>query len=1165
MSRPVQAHALCSWLRRLFCLLLTIALGGLPPQALGQQVTAIITGVVSDASGAAIADATVTATDVDRGIVSTTTTNRAGAYTFPRMPIGTYTLKIEAKAFKTISYGAFTLILNQTARFDARMDVGSVSDVVRVTSAEPLLQQDSTMVSTIIDANTNVALPLASRNYLQLTLLAPGVTTPNPDAMVNAQRIDTAGEPYVNGNRSQANNFLLDGMDNNQTSDNLVAYSPSPDAIQEFNLITQNAPAEFGNFQGGIVNVSTKEGTNQFHGDVWEFFRNDVLNANNWFNDLQNANAGAIVAPKPGLRWNMYGFTLGGPIRRDKLFFFVDYQAQRFEGFSNSAFSAFTAQERSGDFGQLCTDPFIGGSFDSSGTCTGGIQVTDPFTGANIPNNNLQQYINSGADTQLTAFYNTGAGKVAQNLFNSQYYPSASSLIGNSIINNSEYSTRSPLNVDQGDVRIDWSISATDHLFARYSQELQQNNPINSLPIESVNNGQADMQSGIIGWTHTLSPSVVNDARFGVNWVQLLNNSAATPGIGNLGTALGIPDANDAGPGLLQINLGPSSGIGGAGNIQNWSDTTIQVADNLSITHGRHSLQTGFQFLRERLDDFYAGNAGILGQYIFGGNFTGAPDTDFYLGMVNTTAKYFASPTGAIGEPAWGQRSSVFGVYGQDTWRATDSLNINAGLRYQVHTPWTEAHGQQMNFNPASGQPLYPAGTTLPSGIDFPGLQPQADSNKALYNGYYGIADLEPRIGLAYTPPSRKNTLVIRAAYTVSDYMEGTGNALRPTLNIPFNIQTQLGNYCSGGTPGCDPTQLLITNPISVDTSNIFSGAILNLWAPNVRPAIAQQWNLSVQQRLSENTSFQLAYVGQHSTHLMVPESLLQGVLNQDGSVGTSPYLTGNPDLTSQVSYVTATYSEGNASYNALQAVLQHRTAAGLEGQISYTYSHCLTNSIGYYGDIGQASPASAYWQNLYHPGAEWGSCFFDLHNNLTAHAVYSLPFGRDRRFAAHINSIARAAISDWNVAGIYTFRGGFPLTAVDGTDFSQTNSRGERADCLGPVHYLKQKTAQGIQWMDPSAYANPANNSFGTCGVSTLRGPGLDDIDLSIQREFPTFEGQRLEFRAEGINALNHPIFDTPNVYCTGNAGQPCVAGFGLIGGTQGERNIQFALKYYF
>ena len=1035
-----------------------------------QEVTAAIKGVVTDSSGAAIANAAVTATDVDRGSLFPAKTNGAGVYNLPRIPVGTYTLRVEAPGFQSVVRSAFTLILNQTAQLDIHMTVGEVSQVVTVAGSGPLLQQDSTQVSTIIDANTNVSLPLASRNYLQLTLLAPGVTTPNPTAMQNANRIDNAGEPYVNGNRSQANNYLLDGMDNNQTSDNLVAYSPSPDAIQEFNLITQNASAEFGNFQGGIVNVSTKAGTNKFHGDVWEFFRNDVLNANNWFNDLQNAQAGSKVAPKPGLRWNMYGGTLGGPILKDKLFFFIDYQGQRFESFSNSTFSALTAPERAGNFAQLCTDPSVGGSFNASGVCTGGnsTQLIDPYTGANIPFNNLQAYINSGADPQLTTLYNSGTGKIAQNLVNSPYYPSATALIGTSILNNYEYSTRTPLNVDQGDVRIDWNASAGDHLFSRYSHELQQNNPVSSLPIESVNIGDATIQSGVIDWTHTVNASIINDARFGVNWVQLLNNSAATPGVGNLGSALGIPGANAAGSGLMQIGLSPSTTVGGAGNIQNWADTTIQAEDNVVISRNRHSIQAGFQFMRERMDDFYAGNAGIMGQYIFGGNFTHAADSDFYLGMVNTAAKYFASATGAIGEPAWGQRSSIMGGYVQDNWHASDALNLNLGLRYQAHTPWTEAHGQQLNYDPITGQPLYPAGSSLPAGVVFPGLQPVADSHKALYNGYYGAADFEPRIGLAYTPSALRGKMVIRSAYTVSDYLEGTGNALRPTLNIPFNIQTQRDNYCAGGTAGCNPAALLITNPIVVDTKNIFNGSIVNLWAPNVRPAIAQQWNLSLQQQLTANTSFQVAYVGQHSTHLMVPESLLQKVLHADGTMTPSPYLANNPELTSALSYVTATYSEGTASYNALQVVLQHRTSNGLEGQISYTYSHCLTNSIGYYGDSGQASTASAYWQNVYNPGAEWGSCFFDLHHNLTAHAVYSLPFGHDKMLASHTNPVVNAVISNWNVAGIYTFRGGFPLTVNDGTDYSGTNSRGERADCNGPVNYEKRRTAQGIQWMKP-------------------------------------------------------------------------------------------------
>jgi Carboxypeptidase regulatory-like domain len=1151
----VQRH----WLA-LLVLVFTLPTG----RSHAQEVTAAVNGQVTDPSGAIIANAAITATDVNRGSKFVTKTDASGEYNLPRLPVGTYTLQASAPGFDTVLRSSFTLVLNQTARIDFKMSVGRVSQVVSVSGAAPLLQEESTQISTVIDATTNVSLPLASRNYLQLTLLAPGVTTTNPEGMQVAQRIDTAEEPYVNGNRAQDNNYLLDGMDNNQTSDNLVAYTPSPDAIEEFNMITQNAPAEFGNFQGGIVNVTTKAGTNQFHGDVWEFFRNDVLNANNWFNNLENAEAGSDVAPRPGVRWNMFGFTLGGPIIHQKLFFFVDYQGQRFEQYADSAFSAYTASERAGDFGQLCTDPSLGGSFDSNGNCTGGTQVVDPYTGANIPFNRLQDYINSGADPALTAEYNSGAGQVAQNLFASQYYPSVASLTNPTILNNYVYTTRTPLNVDQGDGRIDWNISPSNHLFARYSREEQQNYPVNTLLSISVNNGAANLQSGVIDWTHTFNPSLVNDGRFGVNWVQLLNNSSATPGIGNLADALGIPNGNEGGEGLLEIDLGPSTGIGGAGNIQNWSDTVIQASDNLTLTHGRHVIQTGFQFLRQRMDDFYSGNAGILGDRYFGGNFTGAPDSDFYLGMLNTSAQYFPSITGGTGEPAWGQRSSIFGAYGEDNWRAMPGLELNYGLRYQAHTPWTEAHGQQLNFDPISGQPLYPSDSTLPT-VAFPGLQPQADSNQALYNGYYGIADFEPRLGFAYTTHGGQGRTVIRGAYTLSDYLEGTGNALRPTLNIPFNIQMQLDNFCSGGTTGCNPAQLLITNPLLINTSNIFAGAILNLWAPNVRPAVAQQWNLTVQQELNNNTSFEVSYVGQHSTHLMVPESLLQLQLLPNGTTAPSPYLAGNPDLASTVSYVTATYSDGNASYNGLQGVLQRHMANGLEGQISYAWSHCLTNSIGFYGDIGQASNASAYWQNLYNPAAEWGSCFFDLHNNLTAHAVYNLPFGRGRQIASHANRATNAIINNWTLAGIYTFHGGFPLTATDATDYSGTNSRGERADCLGPVQYEKTRTISGIQWVNPNIYANPDAGSFGTCGVSTLRGPGLDDVDLSIQRDFPTFEGQRLEFRAEGINALNHPIFNAPNMSCSGAAATACSAGFGLIGGTQGERNLQLALKYYF
>src|SRR5438270_4100236 len=333
-----------------FALLLVIGVLGVLQPASSQEVSAAIVGTVVDPSGAPIKDATVTATDTERGTVRTAQTNDAGAYNITRVPVGIYDVKVSAPGFQTAVRPAFTLVLNQTARIDVQMKMGQVSQTVEVTSAAPIMKTESAQLDTVIDSRTNVALPLATRNYIQLTLLAPGSIHPDPSTLTSPQNIFSAGRPYINGNREQANNFLLDGMDNNQVSDNLVGFTPSVDAIQEFNLITQNASAEFGNFQGGIVSTSIKSGTNSLHGDVFEFFRNDVLNANKWENGFDPSD----VVPKPRLRWNMFGGTVGGPIVKNKLFFFADYQGQRFDHPSSSTpITLFTAAERQGDFSQL--------------------------------------------------------------------------------------------------------------------------------------------------------------------------------------------------------------------------------------------------------------------------------------------------------------------------------------------------------------------------------------------------------------------------------------------------------------------------------------------------------------------------------------------------------------------------------------------------------------------------------------------------------------------------------------------------------------------------------------------------------------------------------------------------------------------------------------------
>src|SRR5436309_413694 len=339
----------------IFALVVSLLLSlGLAPTAWTQEVTAAIVGTVTDPSRAPVKDADVSATDTDRGTVWAAKTNDAGAYTLPRLPIGSYTVKVSASGFSTSQIPAFTLVLNQTGRVDVQMKVGQVSETVEVTGAAPVLQTETTQVSTIIDSVTNDLLPLATRNYVELTLLSPGSISPDPANFNNGDNTATGARPYINGNREQANNFLLDGMDNNQVSDNLLGYTPAPDAIQEFNLITSNASAEFGNFEGGIISATIKSGTNGFHGDAWEFFRNDVLNAKSWSNNFNNL-------AKDKVRWNMFGATFGGPAIKNKLFFFADYQGQRFDVPTSSAISVFTAAERTGNFGDLCPAGFAAG------------------------------------------------------------------------------------------------------------------------------------------------------------------------------------------------------------------------------------------------------------------------------------------------------------------------------------------------------------------------------------------------------------------------------------------------------------------------------------------------------------------------------------------------------------------------------------------------------------------------------------------------------------------------------------------------------------------------------------------------------------------------------------------------------------------------------------
>jgi hypothetical protein len=1142
LTSPCQARSrsAITVLTVIFCL------GVLLPEVRAQETTAGITGIVTDATGAAIPGASVTAIDVERGVSWPTVANHEGIYSFPRIPVGAYNVKVKATGFGTAQRSSILLELNQLARVDFSLSVGAVTEAVQVTGEQPLLQTESTQLDTVIDAHETEALPLISRNYIQLTLFTAGSIHTDPSSFKNG--LTTAnfgsGRPDINGNREQQNNFLLDGLDNNQMSDNLVGYTSSVDAVQEFNVITQNASAEFGNYMGGIISVTTKSGTNKFHGSVFEFLRNDKLNANSWQNNLNGV-------PRPKLRWNEFGATVGGPIIRNKLFFFADYQGERFDTpSSTSKISVLTAAERQGDFSQLCQTGFTGG-------------LCNPTTGTNDKRLAYQLYDPFAVDGQGNRAPFQGNiipvnlfSPAAKAILNSKYYPLP---INANLTNNQLNTTVSAVNGNQGDLKLDYAPLDADHISFRFSKSRLDNPSTNSQPLLYGQFNNSPTLSGVLSWTHTFGPSLVNEVRVGTNYVRndvgAINNSGV-----NLNDTFGIPGVNDSV--LLQQCL---CGDGFAGAIGNtdvgniFGDTVIQYEDTAIISKSRHTMHIGFQGLRQRLDTYVSGVQGLAGQFVYDGKYTagplatsasgpssatpgvitGLPESDFLLGLSGNIA---------VGAPkaTWGQRANTFSAFFQDDWRARSNLVVNFGLRYEVHTPWTEVENRQTNYGLYSGI------------VELAG---QNGNSRALYKQYNGIGNYQPRLGIAWTPV--KDT-VVRTSFTASSYNEGGGNAGRPPVNPPFFaahfVNYETSNYCT--TAQCLPGSTLDQGLSPIRSLDPFLGARLNLWATNLQAASSYQWSLAVEHQFGNSTTLQAAYVGQRATHEVVPLVLSQRVLQPDGSTLPAPYLAGNPTLLAKAGTAFDYTSTGSQNYEALQVTLQRRLSHGLQGQLAYTLSQCMTDSIGDYGDGGQGVPASSFWQNTYNSRPEWGSCFYDAKHILTGFVTYDIPLGRGRAFGGNMNRIADEVVGGWQISMIPSFHTGFPLTIFAG-DSSGTGSYGARADCIAPPHVFGKRPAVvngqfiGYQWFDPNSYATPQPGHFGSCGVGTVRGPGLLTADLSLVKAFKIGESKDAEFRVEAVNFTNSTILNAPN---------PGVGGLlGIITSSQGERNIQFALKFHF
>ncbi|HTP85680.1 MAG TPA: TonB-dependent receptor [Bryobacteraceae bacterium] len=1120
----------------LAALVLAIPLGA-------QDVTASITGVVTDSTGAVIAGAAVTARDMDRGTVFSTVSDTVGAYNLARLPVGRYEVKVSNAGFQSAVQPNVVLVINQVARLDFQLKIGNVSETVEVTSAAPILQTETTTLGTVMQSNAITSLPLETRNYNQLTLLMPGAVTTSPGAFNTGQATFNAGRPYINGNREQANYYLLDGMENVEFVDNNVAYSPNVDAIEEFNVVTNNPSADYGQFLGGVISVITKSGTNAFHGDLFEFFRNDAMNANEWSRNF-SLDPATNSSPQK-LRWNNFGGTFGGPIKKNKLFFFTDYQGSRFDHPSTAGtVTTFSDAERSGDFTDL------------------GVALHYPGTNVVMPSDLRQAAIcganqKMGVDPCITGLSATALKIMAA-------LPKATN---GGLINNAPNAEHDFTNGDQGDAKLDYQPTENDHLSVRYSQQNVVQQFVNTQEALYSANGNASfpLWNGVINYTRTLSPTLLNEFRLGVNYFPAEANTQ-DPGSANLG-ALIPGEPTKFLPGLYFSGAPVGGGQNGPfafGTVdapEIFHQTSGLIEDTMIWTKGKHSMKYGFQFIRYRNDYVPAtSNDGAAGQIGFNGTYTGNAETDFALGLPYYMG-YGLGYSGTVG-----QRNSAYGAYFQDDWKIAPRLTLNLGLRWQVFTPIYEVGDRMTNFGEYTGE------------IQLAGVN---GNSRALYNQYNGIANFLPRVGLAWNV--MKDT-VVRAAFSRSSFQEGTGEYNRLATNAPWNIDLVgqwdgsngipsnqitldqgFGALGSGG-PGCTP-QNVTSAPASC-----FAGVRIHMTDPNYRPAVSNQWNLSIQRQLGNATTIQAAYVGQHTDHLASIIFAGQKYLDPaSGQVLPSPYLGGNPAIAAAgPGQVRLNATWGVQNYDALQLAFQRRLSQGLAFQANYTWAKCLTNNFGYYGRYGdatasQASADIAFQLNAYDMNLDYGLCDHDVTNVFNGYLNYELPFGKNRMFGKSASPLVDAVLGGWEVNAVYTLHGGFPISMLDWGGDAGTGSAQGRPDCNGPsiATPYKNFAGGGYQWFDPSNMSDPAGTHFGTCGVSTERGPGLKQVDLSLGKQFsiPGRENQYLEFRAEAINAFNTPVLVVNGYSIDVHGG----ALEGVVNTSNGARNMQLALKYVF
>ena len=1098
--------ALCQ-IPRLFklCLLSALMIGSLSLLQ-AQDATGRVVGTVTDRSSAVVPGAHVVVTNTATHVSRETVTDSSGFYQVLALPIGNYTVSVDHKGFNPVTTNASTLEINQSLKIDIRLEVGTKTETVTVESTANTVETiNPTMGSTVSDRSVQ-DLPLNGRNVLDLALLQPGVLPADNPNNTSAFSANTAFS--ISGGRNDSNTFILDGGANNDLLDNGVVYNPNPDAVQEFKVLTSNFTAEYGRNGGGIVTVVTKSGTNAFHGSAYEYNRNDAYNANDFFSNLNNQ-------PRAVLKRNQFGGTIGGPVLKNKLFFFGSYEGQRQNALEPSGqVTVLTPQEAAGDFSAspnqaavasfLQANPFFQSDPTKRGVNPGDPTVIDPTT----------------IDPVAKAYLAAG-------------------LLPTNAAGSASFQNAAQNNYDQMTGKFDWELTEKDHFSAtlgRLHANLLNPGP-GGIPGFSATT-ENHRQFLHFAYTRILSPTLLNEFHISAQRTDTLQSKPAetAPIPSALGVAI-TPDIATGPPRLDFPNLTVGFSIQGPSHL---TDNTFNFSDTLSWTHGKHTLKFGGSFIAfqdNQVFDFIGNGLFDFGSFDGQGNQFGAGDpfANFLVGLPLDFLQFPAAPSNIRGK-------STF-VFGQDEWHIKSNLVLTLGLRYEYSTPKSDTFGRTFDIIPGQQSTIFPG---APVGLVFPG-----DKGVPTGANFPDKNDFAPRFGFAWQPFKDSKTSIRGGFGVFYDVLKAEDNfqfngqlpfASAAAFGFPdpsagggagpFNF---LGNpYGSTGNPNPFPSKPVDHSVNFFDTFGTFGGGGVFFVDPHLRTPYTFQYNLSIEHEIARKMTVEAAYVGSSSRKLTAlrdvnpfdPTTLSsanpQRILNE-----TPGNVLADANTDGSFGFLNEFTNSANANYNALQLSLRGQSVKSPLGTtyftLGYTYAHSIDDASGFRQFNSNVPSLGA---NIFRASSD-----FDVRSFLVFSGGWDLPFSRG----------PQALVKGWSLYPIVFWRTGYPLTASAG--FSTQNfdpglsGLGDaglaNADQIAPIHYLDPHAISNISGskgpyiFDPNSFSDTPTAPYGTAGRNSIRAPGRANFDLSLSKVTPLYKDRaKLEIRVDAFNLLNHTQF---------------------------------------